>query len=193
MKDEPNWAVILDTIYRNNVTWPSDTNFDKDHPVVSAVNLDAETVQENLAMLSQSGLVGKTHVGMKADIPRPGKEGLKGITGEARRQGTHVGLTARGFHVAHEREVMEQEQKEQDRRIQSQNEINSAIGFLTLGLLFVNFVDTWITVTLDTEIANWSTELWLAVMADAVVVAGIGLLLQRTGLLEPYSIMSDQN
>ncbi len=88
---------------------------------------------------------------------------------------------------------MEQEQKEQDRRIQSQNEINSAIGFLTLGLLFVNFVDTWITVTLDTEIANWSTELWLAVMADAVVVAGIGLLLQRTGLLEPYSIMSDQN
>ncbi|WP_276255611.1 hypothetical protein [Halomontanus rarus] len=189
MDKDPTWTEILNTIYRENIVWSPDADFDEEHPVVSAVELNVKTVQENLAMLSQSGLVGRVHVGIQADIPRPEMESVIGISDGAKRQGTHVGLTARGFHVAHEREVMEQEQEEQDRRIQSQNEINSAIGFLTLGLLFINFTDTWITALLDSSMSSWSITMWSGLLANSAVILALAVLLYQTGLLDPDSLM----
>lgn len=193
MAEAPVWAEILEKIYRENIVWSPDDDFDDEHPVISEVEFEAETVQENLAMLSQSGLVGRVHVGIPADITRPGKEGIVGMSDRAKREGSHIGLTPRGFHVAHEREVMDQEKDEQDRRIQSQNEINSALGFLTLGLLFVNFSDTWILATLDTPVASWPESILLWFVADVVIVGVLAVMLYRTELLDPQSHIENTN
>ncbi|MCO8267340.1 hypothetical protein NKF06_12270 [Haloferax sp. AB510] len=189
MSDEPDWAEILETIYRRNIIWSYDTDIEDDHPVVSAVGMDANSVQENLALLSQTGLVGRIHVGRQADISRPEMGGLVGISENARRKGTHIGLTPRGFHVAHEREVMNQEKKEENRRIQSQNKINSAIGILTLGLLFINFADTWVSAALTSRTDNWPLTIWVALGSGAIIIVVITILLNRNNLLDSQSLI----
>lgn len=191
MDNEPEWAKVLDEIYRENIVWSMDEELNDEHPVVSSVDFDPETVQENLALLSQSGLIGQVQVGIRADVPRPGKEGVIGITENARQHGTHVGLTARGFHVAHERDMRKKEQEEQDRRIQSQNEINSAIGYLTLGLLFINFVDTWVATALNGGISNLSPSVWVALISAAIIIVAYSIILYQTGLLDPDTILGE--
>jgi len=187
MTTQPEWAIVLDKIYKENIVWEPEIEIDKEHPVVKVVGMSAKSVQENLALLDQAGLIGQVHVGISADIPRPDKEGLIGIPEEARSRGTHIGLTERGFSVAHERQVMEKQQEEQDRLIGSQNEINSAIGFLTLGLLFLTFADTWTSAALNAGIENWSLTVWLGLATQAIFI--LAIMLHQTELLNPHSIM----
>lgn len=188
MSEEPEWAKVLDTVYKENLVWEADADFDEDHPVVSAVDLDSKATQRNLAFLSQAGLIGRLHVGVKADVSYPGREGLMGLSGEAERRGTHTGLTERGFSVAHRREVMQQQEQEEERRIQSQNEVNSAIGYLTLGLLFVTFMDTFLSTMVPLNLPI--ETVYVALLLDAVIVFVISLLLYRTNLLNPRTVMN---
>ncbi len=108
---EPNWEEVLETIYREDIIWGKDEDYDESHPVVSEVSGEAEEVQDTLAYLHQCGLVGSVQAGLHADISRPGKEGLMPMSDSDKRTGAFLGLTPSGFKVAHEREMQKQDQQ----------------------------------------------------------------------------------
>ncbi|WP_144427176.1 hypothetical protein [Halolamina pelagica] len=108
---EPDWATVLETIYEEDIYWGEQEEIDENHPVVQEVDMDPQNVQNTLAYLSQTGLIGNVKAGMTADIPRPGKEGEVPITDADRRSGLYLGLTSKGFEVAHDREQNQRSQR----------------------------------------------------------------------------------
>ncbi|WP_139171272.1 hypothetical protein [Natronorubrum texcoconense] len=142
MKSEPDWGKVLEEIYSEDLVWEADVDIDMNHPVVATVDMDPEAVKRCLAFLSQTGLIGRVQVGLKADVSRPGKEGVIGTTKSARIRGTHIGLTERGFLVAHQRQMQEQQQNREDERSDRQDSINYIIGLLTFGLLSITVLDS---------------------------------------------------
>jgi hypothetical protein len=118
---EQDWVRVLEVIYHEDIYWSKDADIDENHPVVSAINMEPEDVKDALAYLNQVELIGSIHVGIKAEISRSGKEGIVGIPENARKTGTHIGLTSKGFEVAHERQLRN-----------SQRRTNIGIGMLTI-------------------------------------------------------------
>ena len=195
MSNEPDWVEALETIYNEDLVWPADADFDSDHPVISAVGRDAEVVQDCLAFLSQSGLIGRVHVGVGAEVPRPGKEGIMGIPEQARRKGTHFGLTKMGFSVMHQRRMQERRDKREDQRIERQeenenqraerqHEVNRAIAFLTLGLMTIAVIDSAVRAFVGASVYDKAFQ---AVYASIVFLFAFIIILNYFGLLSPLS------
>jgi hypothetical protein len=201
--DTPEWAELLEAIYEENLVWSAVTdNYHEDgpiygegHPVYEIVDMDPQQIQKNLAFLLETGLIGTQHIGLDADVPRPGKELVTGISEEARREGTHLGLTERGFAVAHERQMqrrrderenqrLQQQEKNEERRTKQQHTVNRAIAFLTLGLLAVTATDSAVRAFIG---ANNIPGAYIATLAGAVLTLIFAGVLFFSGLLSPYS------
>lgn len=103
---EKDWVTVLRTIYEEDLIWTRTRNVGEDHKAVEKTELDANAVQDSLAFLWRSGLIGEVDVGVHAEVPRSGKHGYVG----PRRSGdeepiAHFGLTEKGFQVMHDREM----------------------------------------------------------------------------------------
>lgn len=182
MDSEPDWAIVLETIYVEDIVWEADREVDSNHPVVASIDAEPETVNESLAFLSQAGLIGRVQVGLKADISRPGKEGVIGITGTAERKGTHIGLTERGFLVAHQRQMQYEQQNREDRRAERQDTINYLIGLLTFGLVSVTILDSAANVFVSQESVIGA---YLTVAGGVIIVALIAIFIF---FINPFSM-----
>jgi hypothetical protein len=101
------WQKVLNAMYEHGLVWSVDADIDESHPAVKETDLSEERAKEALSFLSEAGLIGRIQAGAKADYPR---EMTVGISEEARRRGTHIGLTTEGFNVAHERELRNQQE-----------------------------------------------------------------------------------
>lgn len=101
--EDSEWKDTLQIIYDNQILWSKDTDYDSDHPVIEKSDKDPEQVQKDLAFLHEVGLVGPHHVGIKKEISRPDKSALAGLSDHDEQVGTHLGLTPKGFQVAHDR------------------------------------------------------------------------------------------
>ncbi|SFT06073.1 hypothetical protein [Halostagnicola kamekurae] len=159
--EESNGLQILQTIYEEDIYWEYEQDYDKDHPVVEATEMDPETVQEGLAFLSQAGLIGRTKIGMEADVPRTGHEGLVGVTKDGRHRGVGMGITPNGFEVMHQRKIDS-----------TQHHTNFALVVLTAGLLAASMIQAAVAL-LPQEKATTSYIIIL------VIAIGIILALYR--------------
>jgi hypothetical protein len=109
--EDPDWKDTLQIVYNNQILWSKDTDCDSNHPVVKKSDKEPEQVQEDLAFLHEVGLIGPHHVGVKKEISRPNKSALAGLSDHAEKVGTHLGLTPKGFEVAHNRVQTEASQE----------------------------------------------------------------------------------
>lgn len=185
MNGDPDWAVILRTIYEEDIWWLKDAEIDESHPVVQAVELTPREVQNALAYLSQAQLIGSVKAGMEADIPRPGKEGEMPIADRDRRTGLYIGLTSRGFSVAHDRE-MRRRRDEQDRReAKQQHDVNLAVAILSLGLIAVTVVDSAVRAFVGAGTIVWA---YTSLILGVILFLAFAVVLYRNGLLSRFSV-----
>lgn len=184
MTDESNWSTILQTVYEEDIWWEKDTEVDEDHPVVQETGMDTETVQSSLAYLSQVQLIGTVQAGMKSDVPRPGKESEMPVTSRDRRTGLYLGLTSRGFSVAHDREMRRRRDEQNQREAKQQHDVNLAIALLTLGLISVTVVDSAVQAFVGAGTILWA---YSSLSIGVALLIIFTIILARNGLISRYS------
>lgn len=184
MTEESNWDIVLKTIYEDDIWWQKGTDIDEDHPIVQAVDMDAKTVQNSLAYLSQVQLIGNVKAGMQAEVPRPGKEAEVAIADQDRRTGLYIGLTPRGFSVAHDREMRRQRDKEDQRKARQQHDVNLAVAILTLGLLSLTVVDSAVRAFVGGGSLNWA---YASLVIGVILLISFGWILYWNELLSPFT------
>jgi hypothetical protein len=184
MSGERDWAIILRAIYEDDIWWQKDEEIDENHPVVQAVDMDVERVQSALAYLYQVNLIGSTKAGMGADVPRPGKEYETPLADHDKRTGLYLGLTSRGFSVAHDREIQRRRDEQDLREAKQQHDVNLAVAILSLGLISVTVVDSAVRAFVGAE-AIFPASASLAV--GVLLLIGFGIILYRNGLLTRFS------
>jgi hypothetical protein len=94
-------------------------------------------------------------------------------------------LTEKGFSIAHDIHQNRRHDERQQRRTKRQHEVNRAIGFLTLGLVLVNFIQTVMT-----GIVGFGSPLWQAnviILVGTAVIVGIAYLLTTSGMLSQWN------
>lgn len=184
MIEEPNWAIVLHTIYEEDIWWQKDTEIDEDHPVVQSVDLNSKAVQNSLAYLSQAQLIGSVKAGMEADVPRPGKEGEMPIADQDRRTGLYIGLTSRGFSVAHDREMRRRRDLQDQQKARQQHDVNLAVAILTLGLISVTVIDSAVGAFVGAGTVTWA---YISLVIAVFVLVGFTAVLYLNGLLSRFS------
>jgi predicted transcriptional regulator len=100
-----------------------------------------------------------------------------------KRSGHDYKITRDGFQVAHDLRMQEQEQRLEDARSRRQSDVNRAIGFLTLGLLFVTTMDVGVRGLVGMESEFWKIRgaMFLALVTTTL----FAIALIRTGVLNP--------
>lgn len=163
MQEKPNWAILLNNLYRQE-----QSRFDRnqgsggalteDHPLIHQTGLTREELNKSIQYLRDSGLLRTTGSSDK------------------------FVLTEKGFEVAHERHNQSWSERLQSERIEDQNDVNRAIGFLTLGVLFFAFTDSTFYVISQTATPEWGYFVGLIVNFLAFIV--ILVLLQKAEMLK---------
>lgn len=184
MTDESDWTIVLQTIYEKDIWWQKDTDIDEDHPVVKLVDMSPETVQNSLAYLSQTQLIGSVKAGMEADVSRPGKEGEMPIADRDRRTGLYIGLTSRGFSVAHDREMRRRRDIQDQRKARQQHDVNLAVAILTIGLISVTVIDSAVRAFVGAGTIIWA---YLSLVIAVFLLISFIAVLYRNSLLSRFS------
>lgn len=159
-ENEPNWAKILSELYDSE---QADLPIDDMSEFVRdglGVGLNDDAIHTSLSYLESAGLLDQGG-------------------------GNRLRLTRKGFEVAQQRELA----KQQARRERQQNQTNTALGYLTLGLILINAIGIAQQAAvsgLGTSFSvSWSLlnfpNIWTAV--GFLVVAGMYVLVHRAGLL----------
>lgn len=181
MDNEPDWTLILERLYHGEQKQiqkqkdPHDDTIITTDEIYEGYDLNYTEIDNILEYLDTAGLIQETD-----------------------KYSDEYVLTPRGFQVIHDRVMMEKKEeyedkrmeereKQEDRRIQSQNEVNSAVGYLTLGLLFVTFAHTVVIAMIEKGAGVFVLSILLVV--ESIIIVGISLLLSRTGLLDPTTVM----
>lgn len=164
MSKEPNWTAVLRTLYNHEITIDVQmTDRAVAVKVAKLTGLDPESVSAAITDLTEIGLVETEHKEL-------GERGYNKIR-----------LTERGFQIAHEREMNTQQEEREDDRIERQNEINRAIGFLTVGLLVTTLFDTVVAAELQSNLQLLTPQ--TIVLVDLVLVLAIIGAISRSGVL----------
>lgn len=183
MDDNPNWAIVLEEMYelgdellldveflegekKRPDDYDTDSQFHRINILKERTGLSIEEIVSSLRYLYDIGLIQRYEVGSDLD--------------------DRVGLSDHGFKIAHQRKMQELQSEEENQRIKSQNQVNTAIGFLTLGILFVTYADT--TLTLLHEMGLSQRGIRTGMLINAMIVLFIALVIWRTGMLEVDSI-----
>lgn len=161
MPEEPTWAVVLNSLYKTRL---AGEEFHEDRRIVilaDEIGRSKTEISNVLSQMSDQGLI---------NIPSSYKESLT--------------LTEKGFDVAHTRELRRQEQRREQKRDKRQHDVNRAIGFLTVGLLFTGFLQAWIAALVGEE----ARLLFIngALLLGFGVVVGIAVLLWTSGMLASW-------
>jgi len=185
MNNNPDWAVVLEAMYEcgeelildiehldEKKTRPDDydtkTQFERIVLLKDKTDLNIREINKSLRHLYDMGLIERYDM---YDLDN------------------RFGLSNQGFMVAHQRKMRQVEMDEENLRIQSQNEVNTAIGFLTLGILFVTYADT--TLSLLHATGSSQSVIVIGMVVNAVIILLITLVIWKTGLLNLNSL-SDQ-
>lgn len=166
-EEEPTWAVVLHALYENKM---AGSDFDKygyhrmsrNIAIADEVDRNQEEITLSLSQMSNQGLVNK-----------PSRNTGKGYT-----------LTEKGFDVAHTRDLRRQEQRREQKRDKRQHEVNRAIGFLTIGLLFTGLLQAWIAALIGKE-AQVSFVIG-TLLVGFIIVVGITVILWKSGMLAAW-------
>jgi len=188
MTDESDWAIVLQTIYEEDIWWQKDADIDGNHPVVQSVDISPKAVQNSLAYLSQTQLIGSVKAGMEADVSRPGKESEMPIADRDRQTGLYIGLTSRGFSVAHDREMRHRRDIQDQQKARQQHDVNLAVAILTLGLISVTVIDSAVQAFVGAETITWA---YLSLVIAVFLLIGFTAVLYRNGLLSRFSAERD--
>jgi hypothetical protein len=100
-----------------------------------------------------------------------------------RSRGTYA-LTEKGFSVAHDRVVREDQLAEEQTRAERQHDVNRAVAFLTLGLMTVTVFDSAVRLAVGFNRLLTGAVITLIGMG---FVGTFALALNRLGLLSAYS------
>jgi len=90
-------------------------------------------------------------------------------------------LSSKGFDVAHDIRMKNSRERKQDQRASAQHDVNRAIGFLTLGLLFINLTNAILQAVVDLDYPQLAVGSLFVV--NFVVVVAIAGLVYKSGLL----------
>lgn len=179
MIQEPKWSLILDYLYSGEIKQiqgredlHDDTVATRDD-IREELELNYSEIDNSLEYMDAAGLISET-----------------------KRHSENYVLTPRGFQVAHDREKMKTQQenenkrlkrqeKRQDHRAKNQNEINSAIGYLTVGLVFVTFSHTLVYSLFQVDAPIFS--IGISIFVASIVFLYLIYKLSITGLLDPIS------
>lgn len=187
MDDEPDWAILLETLYdgersRFKRNQRSGGPLPDSNVLIDETGLSRDELNEAIQYLRDAGLLKPT-----------------GDSGQFK-------ITEEGFQVAHDRRMQQQQQQREDRRVERQQEledqrvkqqeeredrrakrhhqINRAVAFLTLGLMTVTVGDSAARVFVG---KNDFFGAFGAVVAGLILVAVFTLVLNYSGLLSAYS------
>ncbi|ELY86152.1 hypothetical protein [Natrialba taiwanensis] len=183
MTDKPNWALVLEEMYEcgdelmldveyleEEKTRPEDydtkNQFNRVRMIKERTGLSVSEIIDSLRYLHDIGLIQRHEVGGDLD--------------------DRVGLSNQGFKIAHQRKMQQVQMNEEDQRIQSQNKVNTAIGFLTLGILFATYADTTLSLLYDTGASESTISVGMVI--NGVIVLFTAFVIWRTGLLELNTI-----
>lgn len=175
---DPDWAKVLEVFYENN---PSFEYSEEPSEIHSFLGHDKR--------LKGIDLVGEIRLLKKIGALEVNKTTVD-LTGDGERDDTmnYITLTSRGFDVAHERSLRKEQQEFEEEQTNRQNELSSAVGILTMGLLVVAGAQLLVQ---SIAVASLSTSIALAIgVAGLLVVGLLAFKVYNSGLLEPYEAAS---
>lgn len=171
---DPDWAKVLEVFYENNPSF----EYTEDPSEIHSF-LDYDSRLEGIDLVGEIRLlkkIGALEVNTTtADLTGDGKrnESIK-----------YISLTPRGFDVAHERSLRNEQQEFEEEQTNRQNELSSAVGILTMGLLVVAGAQLLVQ---SIAVASLSTSIALAIGVVGLLVVGVlAFRIYNSGLLEPY-------
>lgn len=176
-KEEPVWAAVLHALYEKGMTGESFDEYGyhkflRNRAIAEEIEREPADVTRAVSEMIDKNLIN--------DVP----------TG---RESQGYNLTAKGFDVAHTRSLRRQQQQREKRRDQRQHEVNRAIGFLTLGLVFIGFVQATIVAIVGFEAQLLPVQLiqfglaLIVLTLGLLAVVAIGVLLWRFGMLASWN------
>ncbi|WP_396613978.1 hypothetical protein ACH9L7_19780 (plasmid) [Haloferax sp. S1W] len=171
---DPDWAKVLEVFYERNPSFEYTESPSEIHSFLGHDGrLEGIDLTSEIQMLKKIGAL---------EV----KETTVDLAGDGERDETmhYITLTSRGFDVAHERSLRKEQREFEEEQTNRQNELNSAVGLLTMGLLVVAGAQLLVQ---SIGVASLSTSVALAVgVAGLLVVGSLAFKIYNSGLLEPY-------
>lgn len=179
MSSEPDWEEILLLMYDTRVTVFNPATIDPESDAATRLsaeyNLFAQTdhsqseLAEIIKFMRETELIWKS---AEIDVHDPkGDDGIIDL----------YDLSSKGFDVAHDIRMRNSQERRQDQRVSAQNNVNRAIGFLTLGLLFINLTNAFLQAVIDLNYPQLAVgSLFVLNLVVFVAIAG---LVYTSGLL----------
>jgi len=179
MSTEPDWEEILLLMYdtRQSVYTPAtiDPESDAATRLSAEYNLFAQTDHSQSELADIIQFMRETELIWKSgeiDVHDPkGDDGIIDL----------YDLSSKGFDVAHDIRMRKSQQRKEDERVSAQNDVNRAIGFLTLGLLFINLTNAFLQAVIDLDYPQLAVGSLFLV--NVMTVVAIAALVYRSGLL----------
>jgi hypothetical protein len=171
---DPDWATVLEVFYENNPSF----EYTEDPSEIHSY-LDYDTRLEGIDLVAEIRLLKKIDA---LEI----KTATVDLTGDGKGNDPidYISMTPRGFDVAHERSLRNEQQEFEEEQTNRQNELSSAVGILTMGLLVVAGAQLLVQ---SIAVASLSTSIVLAIgVAGLLVVGFLAFRVYNSGLLEPY-------
>lgn len=142
-----NWQAVLEWMYENDVTLETANEYYDVDDIVDHPHLDSSEVSESLSVMDRYDLIEHMEIGDK----------------------TYIGLSKKGFSVAHERAIAK-----------SQTRTSLAVAYLTAGLMFTGLLGAIVEAMTSIGEPWYLIYGWLTV--GAAVVITIAYLVKRQGL-----------
>ena len=163
--DEPAWAQTLHVIYEKDM---QEDILEKDYGeleqcsvIADELSIEPDDISNLLINMRGMGLIEKKSS-----------------------QESRYMLTKKGFDVVHTRALRRHEQRMEDSRNRRQHSVNRAIGYLTLGLVLMGYIQATITALVGKYAPLWQVN---GVLVIGVFVAvGLAVLLFQSGLLSTW-------
>lgn len=135
--EDQNWAVVLRAIYEDEITflqppWSFSDNKEAFETIQDRTGLGMESIEKSLDYLQTVGLLEQVK-------ERP----------------PVVALSKKGFQVAHEREIAEQERRQRSKQSKQQTESNYTVAYFTFGLLAVAAAEALIQAAIGAELSSF--------------------------------------
>ncbi|MFK5603670.1 hypothetical protein [Haloferax volcanii] len=194
MDEEPTWSVVIRSMYRRGEDYHSYLDEDS-YPSLSSKDKGTEKSEKKTKWCREIG--NKQHHNIKKDTGLTDSEIESSISwldsanlidsmepfDDVSLDRLPIRLNQSGFEVAHDQFMLNKQENREDQRNSQQNQINTAIGLLTLGLLFATAADTSIQVFMTEGFTQRTISFGL--ITEWIIVGAIAVVLQRTGLLSP--------
>lgn len=164
--DRPNWELVLRTLYEEEQSRieriaGSEDLVPKDADLLDTIELQRNELSEAVQFLWDAGML------------EPDND--------------EWALTEKGFSVAQNQVDQERRAEDEEKRVKRQNAVNRAIGFLTVGLLFVSWIEMGISGL--NIIGASSTEIYWAMVGGTIGVLVVLFALKRSDLLYPERML----